>query len=322
MGENWNIDYLFAELRQITMRSILFLFLAIGVLAGCKSRNKTISEDERELTFADFSGKFPPADALRWNADSLKRKRTDSLAFKPRYLKQFLPDTLGKGVFSAADKPKFWAVGQITLTEDLRLFLVEGSAKSGAAAWMCFYDKNGAFLQRHLAARYTPGANKRTGFSVDRKGNIRVITETGAAISREDVYAANPDGSLALVLTNSNEPAVTGLFNPIDTLPRKHKFSANYTAGEGNIVSIRDGETPKEFLFFIHFTRDKGACTGEADGTGRFTSATTGQWRDKQSGCIIDFKFSSSKVTITETGCGAYRGIKCAFEGSFTKKKK
>ncbi len=322
MGEIWNYDYLFGQLRQITMRSIIILFLAFGILAGCKSRTKTVTEDERELTFADFSNKFPAAEALRWNADSLKHKRVDSLAFKARYLKQFLPDTLGKGVFTAAEKPKFWPVGQVALTEDLRLFLVEGSAKSGAAAWMCFYDKNGTFLRRHLAARYVAGDNKKTGFSVDRKGTIRVTTETGAAIAREDVYAANPDGSLALVLTNSNEPAVTGLFNPIDTLPRKHKFSANYTAGEGNIVSIRDGETPKEFLFFIHFTRDKGACIGEVDGTGRFTSATTGQWRDKQSGCIVDFKFTGSKVTISETGCGAYRGIKCAFEGSFTKKKK
>ncbi|MGE7774360.1 hypothetical protein ACQKLP_06530 [Chitinophaga sp. NPDC101104] len=304
------------------MRSILFLFLAIGVLAGCKSRKKTISEDDRELTFADYSNKFPAAEALRWNADSLKRKRTDSLAFKSRYLKQFLPDTLTKGVFGAAEKPRFWPVGQLTLTEDLRLFVVEGAAKSGAAAWMCFYDKNGTFLKRYLAAQYVAGGNKKTGFSVDKKGNIRITTETGAAIAREDVFAANPDGSLALILTNSNEPAVTGLFNPIDTLPRKHKLSGNYTAGEGNIVSIRDGETAKEFLFFIHFTRDKGACTGEIDGTGRFTTATTGQWRDKQSGCIVDFKFSGSKVTINETGCGAYRGIKCAFEGTFTKKRK
>ncbi|WP_423736261.1 hypothetical protein [Chitinophaga caseinilytica] len=304
------------------MRSILFLFLAIGVLAGCKSRKKTISEDDRELTFADYSNKFPPAEALRWNADSLKRKRTDSLAFKSRYLKQFLPDTFSKGVFGAAEKPRFWPVGQVTLTEDLRLFVVEGAAKSGAAAWMCFYDKNGTFLKRHLAAQYAAGGNKKTGFSIDKKGNIRITTETGAAIAREDVFAANPDGSLALILTNSNEPAVTGLFNPIDTLPRKHKLSGNYTAGEGNIVSIRDGETAKEFLFFIHFTRDKGACTGEIDGTGRFTTATTGQWRDKQSGCIVDFKFSGSKVTINETGCGAYRGIKCAFEGTFTKKRK
>ncbi len=303
------------------MRSILILFLAIGVLSGCKSK-KTISEDDRELTFADFSGKFPAAEALRWNADSLKLKQADSLALKPRYLKQFLPDTLGKGIFGAGEKPKYWPIGKVSLTEDLQLYLVEGSTKSGEAAWMCFYDKKGTFLQRHLVARYVPGGNKKTGFSVDKKGNIRVSTETGTAVAREDVFAANPDGSLALILTNSNEPSVTGLFNPIDTLPRKHKYSANYTAGEGNIVSIRDGETNKEFLFFIHFTRDKGACVGELDGTGRFTTATTGQFRDKQSGCIVDFKFSNSQITISETGCGAYRGIKCAFEGTFTKKRK
>lgn len=302
------------------MSRILLLTLLTGLLVACNNKPKQVNDEERVLTFEDFRGFFPaPALSYRLAADSLKRSVADSLAFKARVVKQFLPDTLAKGTFAAAEKPRFFPRALIT-HNDLLYFIVEGKTKAGNAAWLSFYDNNGVFLQRHLIARNIAG-KPRMGFVLDDKYNIRVSTETQRS-TRDDVYAANPDGSLMLILTNSNEPEGTGLYNPIDTLPRKHKFSANYTAGEGNIVSIRDGETPKEFLFFIHFSKDKGACKGELDGVGRFTSANTGQFRDKRTACIIDFKFSGSRVTISETGCGAYRGIKCFFEGAYTKKKK
>lgn len=301
------------------MSRILLLTLMTGLLAACDNKPKAVNEEDRVLTFADFRSFFPEGKVYRLNADSLRRPLADSLAFKAKVVKQFLPDTLAKGVFGAAEKPRFFPRALISRDEML-YFVVEGKTKAGSAAWLSLYDKKGTFLKRHLVARNISG-KPRMGFVLDEKFNIRVSTETQRS-TRDDVYAANPDGSLILILTNSNEPLNAGIYNPIDTLPRKHKFSANYTAGEQNLVSIRDGETPKEFQFYIHFSKDKGACTGELDGVGRFTSATTGQFRDKRTSCILDFKFSSSRVTITETGCGAYRGIKCFFEGSYTKKKK
>ncbi|MBO9155087.1 hypothetical protein ACFOTA_22930 [Chitinophaga sp. GCM10012297] len=301
------------------MSRILLLALIVFMTA-CKSKPKPATGDEEQaLTYPDFRRLFPEAAlTFRWDADSLGIRQPDSIALKARVVKQFLPDTLAKGVFAAAEKPKFFALGLIQPpNRQFDILVVEGSARSGAAAWLVMFNKNGEFLGRHLVARNTKG--KRMGFSVDKRLAIKVTTETASKSIREDVYAAEEDGNLALILTNSTEP-VGGLYNPIDTLPRKHKFSGNYMSGE-NIVSVRDGETAKEFLFFIHFSRDKGECIGELDGTGRFTSATTGQFRDKQSSCILDFKFSSGRVTIRETGCGAYRGIRCMFEGTFVRKK-
>lgn len=308
------------------MSRILLLTLMIGLFAACTNTSKPANDEDRVLTFKDFREFFPEiTTAYRLNADSLKHRIPDTFALKARVVKQFLPDTLAKGTFTAAEKPKFFPRAY-TKTEELQFFVVEGATKAGNVAWLCIYDKEGKFLQRHLVAKNTAANNTRVGFVLDTKQNLKVTTETqrspGHLSTREDVYAANPDGSLALIMTNSNEPASTGLYNPIDTLPRKHKFSANYSAGEQNLVSIRDGETAKEFLFFIHFSRDKGECVGEIDGVGRYTTATTGQFRDKNTSCILDFKFSSGKVTIKETGCGAYRGIKCFFEGTFIKKKK
>lgn len=302
------------------MSRILLLTLLTGLLAACNNKPKQVNDEDRVLTFADFQEFFPAFEkSYRLNADSLKRALPDSLAFKTKVVKQFLPDTLAKGVFTAAEKPRFYPRAMIA-REELLYFIVEGKTRSGSVAWLNLYDKNGVFLQRHLLAQNRAG-KPRMGFILDDKLNIRVNTETRRS-TRDDVYAANPDGSLVLILTNSNEPDDAGLYNPIDTLPREHKYSANYMTGEHSLVAIRDGETNKEFQFFIHFSKNNGACTGELDGIGRFTSATTGQYRDKRSACIIDFKFSSSRVTISETGCGAYRGIKCFFEGSYAKKKK
>lgn len=309
----------FRPIKQ-NMSRILLLTLLTGLLAACNNKPKQVSEEDRVLTFADFREFFPDGGkTYRLNADSLKRPVADSLAFKAKVAKQFLPDTLAKGAFAAAEKTRFFPRALIA-RDDLLYFVVEGKTKTGSVAWLAMYNKNGTFLQRHLVAQQLPG-KPRIGFVLDSKFNITVTTESARG-KRDDVYAANPDGSLMLILTNSNEPVNTGLYNPIDTLPRKHKFSANYMAGEQNLVAIRDGETPKEFQFFIHFSKDKGACTGELDGVGRFTTATTGQFRDKRTACILDFKFSSNRVTISETGCGAYRGIKCFFEGAYTKKKK
>lgn len=308
------------------MSRILLLTLMFGLFAACTNTSKPANDEDRVLTFKDFREFFPEtALSYRLNADSLKHRIPDTFALKAKVVKQFLPDTLAKGSFTAAEKPKFFPRAYIK-KGDQQFFIVEGATKAGSVAWLCIYDKEGKFLQRHLAAKNTATNNTRVGLVMDAKNDLRVTTETqkapGQISTRDDVYAINPDGSLALIMTNSNEPATTGLYNPIDTLPRKHKFSANYASGEHNLVSIRDGETPKEFLFFIHFSRDNGECIGEMDGVGRFTTATTGQFRDKHTSCIVDFRFSGGKVSIKETGCGAYRGIKCFFEGTFIKKKK
>ena len=47
-----------------------------------------------------------------------------------------------------------------------------------------------------------------------------------------------------LVMTDALNDKVTELINPIDTLLRKHKLSADYTNGKMNMVSIRDGGDP------------------------------------------------------------------------------
>ncbi|UYQ91640.1 hypothetical protein MKQ68_16245 [Chitinophaga horti] len=303
---------------------ILLVIMAGLFLASCKDKSKKPGDEDRPLTFAEFSELFPAAKLpYKVSIETLKEKTADSLALKPKVAAQFLPDTLTAGVFQK-EKPRIYPLAYFK-TDDLHYVLVKAAGKSSSVAYICLFTPKGAFLNRLLAGQVKPGNTKEITTNIDNRYNIKVNTaekrSTNYTANREDTYGAYPDGNIALIMTNSTDPGSGGLYNPIDTLPRTHKVSGDYTSGESNLVSIRDGETAKEFLFFISFSKDKGACHGELDGTARFTGANTGQFRDKNSECILEFKFSAGRVSISETGCGAYRGIKCMFEGSFVKKK-
>lgn len=56
------------------------------------------------------------------------------------------------------------------------------------------------------------------------------------------MYVLNADArNFMLIMTEALEDKVTELINPIDTLPRKNKYSADYSSGKMNLVSVRDG---------------------------------------------------------------------------------
>lgn len=112
------------------------------------------------------------------------------------------------------------------------------------------------------------------------------------------------------------------MINPIDTFPRKHKFSGDYGKDKKNIVSIRDGRYPNQLMVFVHLDKDDGACTGELKGTLLLTSSTAGIYREGGDPCMMSFRFSGNSVVIKEDqGCGAHRGLDCSFDGTYARKK-
>ena len=310
------------------MNRLLALIFAVSILAGCGSGKKGPAGD-RPLTFEDFKALFPAGQTpYRVFADSLLLTQPDSLAIKPDVLKQFLTDTLAGTDTLQRKRLKYFPLAYIAGPE-LQYFVIKAVDKAGAATgYICFTDKKGKFLSRMTAARKAPGSPEDMSFTLDSRYTIKVSSEkelsaTNTAL-REDFYTVSPTGALTLVMTNSNGPTTAGqIFNPIDTISRKHKFSGDYTSGELNLVSIRDGQDPKSFLFFITFSKDNGSCKGEINGVGHFTGSNKGEYKDKETSCGIAFQFSTGRVSIREVGgCGAYRGIKCFFEGGFAKKKK
>jgi hypothetical protein len=172
------------------------------------------------------------------------------------------------------------------------------------------------------------GTSQNTG--VDNKytitSTLQYRTAKGQTIYHKEAYIYNKDAaSLTLILTESNDASAsrrTELQNPLDTFPKKKKYSGDYLQDKMNMVSIRDGKNDKELLFFVHFEKDNGECKGELKATATVVSPDQAVYSEPGNPCILKFIFKGNTVSIKEEkGCGTYRDIKCFFEGSFTKKR-
>lgn len=307
------------------MKRFLLALLIIGVVAACKSKKGSGHDSGEPMTFEEFQELFTPGTLpYKLSADTLLLKTADSLALDTSALK-FLTDTLSKGDFSKGERVKYFPLQRIN-GNAVNFFAVKAIAKSHAVGYLCFFDKKGKFLNRIRVASTGSSNGVVTYMTLDTKNVVKVSNETklagGKTALKEDFYMVNADGTTTLIMTNSNGPTNAGqIFNPIDTLPRKNKFSGDYTSGDMSIISIRDGGDSKTFLFFISFSKDNGNCKGELSGKGQYIAGNRGEFKDKESACGLSFQFSSNRVSIREVGgCGAYRGIKCFFEGSFAKK--
>jgi hypothetical protein len=133
-------------------------------------------------------------------------------------------------------------------------------------------------------------------------------------------------GMFTTVLTETNEDrrAEKTLSNPLDTFPKKYKYSGDYVKGNKNIVSVRDGKKTDEYLFFVYFKNESEGetCGGELRGTMKMVSEKAGIYQGEGDPCKLDFSFTSNQVKVKETGsCGNYRGIKCFFNDTYNMNK-
>lgn len=305
------------------MNKLLIAALALGLFASCKSGGKKSGSDA--ITFKEFRQSFADSKLpYKLTPDALSNAAGDSSAIDTALINRFLVDTLAKADFPSG-KVSYYPLASLT-GDKINYLVIKAADKNNTAAYLCVFDKKDHYLDRIQVAKIGAKGNKKEYFSLDSKEMLKITTETevtpGHTATTENFYSVEPNGKTSLVMTNSTGETIPGqIFNPIDTLPKKNKFSADYTSGESSIVSIRDGKDPKSFLFFISFTKESG-CKGEISGTGRFTSANKGEFNDKDTECGIAFQFSSGKLTMKEMGgCGAYRGVRCLFEGGFTKRK-
>lgn len=177
------------------------------------------------------------------------------------------------------------------------------------------------------AFRSDPGKSLQRTTLVDKQFTI---TQTqlrknadGSSSEGKDIYVLNPDSrEFNLVMTDALDDKVTELINPIDTFSQKHKLSADYITGKMNLVSIRDGRKTDRLNFFIHFEKNNGECTGELKGEALIKSSSLAEYRLGGDPCILQFRFTSSSVTLKEVeGCGAHRDLRCSFNGTFVRKK-
>ncbi|MBM3415286.1 MAG: hypothetical protein FJY20_02335 [Bacteroidetes bacterium] len=313
---------------MLRMLCLGLLFLAF--LPACKEKKIISLSGDEPVEAEDFIAFFQPLSLPFQYADSTLRKNNkenDSLLISHKVFSGLMPDTILTRIYGKNVKPKIYAMGKTTGPNNEHYLLIKTAGGNKRAVIVLGFNKNKEYGAALTALRPDLDASTQQSFTIDRRHTISQTVlrknKNGTLSEGRDVYAFNADSKLFyLVMTDALEDKPTELINPIDTLPRKNKWSADYTAGKMNLVSIRDGRRNNKLTFFIHFERNNRECTGELKGEAAMTSPTTAEYRQDGDPCKLKFIFTSSSVTLKEIeGCGSYRPLKCSFDGSFAKKK-
>lgn len=312
---------------RLFLKFLFLICLVIG-LGSCKGKKKISLSGEDPVEVSDFIEFFQPLNLpVQFSDSSLAKKEKDSLLISYKIFTQFVPDSVLRKVFAKGVKPKIYALGKAVVPKAEQYLFVKTLSADKRAYFLLAFDDKEQFIAGMPLLRPDKQSSTSQSATLDRK---YTVTQTMARKNRDgtisegkDVYVLNVAArNFMLIMTEALEDKITELINPIDTLPRKHKWSADYANGKMNLVSVRDGRKNDRISFFIHFEKDNGACTGELKGEALIKSSNTAEYKEEGDPCRLKFIFSSNAVTLKEEeGCGSRRGLKCSFDGSFARKK-
>ncbi len=312
---------------MVFARTFLISFLVIFFLTGCKQKKKISLAGEDPVEVNDFVEVFQPVALPYQVVDSiLQKKEKDSLLISYNVFTQFVPDSILSKVFGKEKKLKIYPLGKAAGKGETYLF-AKAVAPAKKAIFVLVFDKKNQYMTSMTALRSDASKGMHHATAIDKKYTITRTqlrrNDDGSTSEGRDIYVLDADArNFMLIMTDALDDKITELINPIDTLPRKHKLSADYTSGKMNLVSIRDGRKTDRLSFFVHFEKNNGECTGELKGEALIKSATLAEYRVGGDPCVLQFRFTSSAVILKEIeGCGAHRDLRCVFDGTFPKKK-
>jgi hypothetical protein len=307
------------------MNKFLLLTVLTGLFFSCKSKPTSLAGEDVKVDVHDFIEYFQNIKLPYQVTDTIfRRKEPDASIISFKVFTELVPDSVLTKLFGRELRPKLYAIGKVTVPKSESYLFVKAVTSSRKALYIVVFNK----ANKYAAARPILYSDNESGVSgiasMDAKYTLTLThqrrTSGGEIYFKKDAYIFNEDNGFMLILTESNEAKnrVSPIYNPIDTMPRKHKFTGDYLQDKRNFISVRDGRDPSRVLFFVHFEKDDGACKGELKGEAKFISPSTARFRGNGDPCTVDFTFGTSGVTMKELeGCGNHRDIKCFFEGYF-----
>ncbi|MBW0178144.1 hypothetical protein [Sediminibacterium sp.] len=306
------------------MKPFVYLFIFLLFMA-CKDEKIDFS-GEVPLKAEEFITAFPKITGSYLMADSNIARKSDTTKIGYKALSQFIPDS-AIALYIGKDKKTVIKPVGIIEKEKENYLLINFTRQKKTSCVVFVTDKKLNYLaSKELLNNQKTGGyyrfvsiNKEPTFMLNRE---KTSPENTLKFTRSG-WVYNDAGIFMLVVTDSNEdPEKTAVINPIDTLPRLNKLSGEYVKNEKNYISVRDGKDANNYLFFIHFEKDKATCVGELKGEFKLKSSGNAQYLQNGDPCIIDFKFAGNYVTVKEQGsCGNHRGIKCFFDDTYRKKR-
>jgi len=257
--------------------------------------------------------------------DSNNLKLTDTVTINQNLLSTIIPDSVLNMLTLGDRKATFHPIGRIDKTMETYLILLCLKNKKPLTTVLVLDKKNTFLASKDLFDvsdnkdfyKYTININKEPTFFITREKLVNdkevKFTKTGWAFTGKSFIAIVKE-------SNERNEKQNPILNPIDTFSKQNLYSGNYVQDDRNFISIRDGRTKQDYLFFIHIDKNEGLCTGELKGEMHLTDSTHSLYSLGGDPCVIDFSFDRNIITIKEKGsCGNRRGMDCFFDDAYIK---
>ena len=285
-------------------------------------------QGEDQVEFNDFINAFPETKLPYAIVDTNLNNLPDTSTISAAIFNRFIPDTIFIMPFGKERKLKIEPLARFTDKGKETYLVTQVSSKSLKAVYLVVLNNKNEYAAFLPLVTTATDKGIVTTASIDKKMGVTIADEWKANETdfyQRNTYAYNNVGLFSLVLNETNDFSIkpTKEVNPIDTFPKKNKLSGDYFNGSTNLMSLRDGKDAQTYRLYIHFeNEDEDKCGGELRGLLSMTSATTGIFKENNDPCVIDFVFTGRQVKFKEQGsCGNYRGIRCFFNDTYTKKK-
>lgn len=309
------------------MIRVLFFAITIILIVSCGNKDSRDLSKEGPVEVSEFISSFqkisPPYDITE---ATLNRKETDSASIHYSILTQFVPDSFITTAFGKTTRPQFHALRRVQAQNGENYVFVKAVQGKKKVGYLFAFDASNLFLGGMALVNLDSDPATQQSGGIDRRFTIHrtLISRRpdGSMAEGKDVFVLNSDSKqFMLIVTDALDDRNREIVNPIDTLPRKNKYSGDYARNSRNFVSVRDSDDG-QLMFFIHFQNNSATCSGELKGEAKFTATNRAIYRSPGDPCELQLTFSSSAVSVREVrACGNHRDLKCSFDGSFPKKK-
>lgn len=285
-------------------------------------------QGDEQVEYNDFLNAFPETKLPFAIVDTNLINAPDTSTISATVFNRFIPDTIFMVPFGTDRKLKIEPLARFTDKGKETYLVTKVNNNSKTAVYLVVLNNKNEFSAFLPLVSTAKDKGVVTTATIDKKMGVTLTDEWKANETdfyQRNTYAYNNVGLFSLVLNETNDFSIkpTKEVNPIDTFPKKNKLSGDYLKGKTNFISLRDGKDAQTYLFYIHFENDdEDKCGGELRGNLTMTSATNGIFKENNDPCVIDFVFTGRQVKFKEQGsCGNYRGIRCFFNDTYTKKK-
>ena len=310
---------------DVMNRYAWLIILLFALSCQSKKASETGSKQQQD---ADFFASYQKL-KLPYHVDDTSFDHvTDTASISLVLLQQFVPDSAIALLKGKKNLPmQIHPVGKIEKPGEMYLLTALTKGKN-TTLYSFLFDNKKHYLSHLLLFStngndgyiYSADINSEPTFTTTKSKTVKdkyLFSRRGYAYSGEAKEFIN-----VINETNEDSKRQHEVINPIDTLPKTLKYSADYTKDKDNFISVRDGNAPGKYMFFIHFDKNKGDCTGELKGVFTMVAANKAVFQQSGDPCVVDFTFTGTTIKVKERGsCGNHRGMNCYFDDTYKKKK-